>query len=83
MDPPFIAADLGNFFGGGMSGYLIKRGWGLGKARKALAVFGGVGVTLLIPTILTTNLYVITLLFALATFCYGSFTTIAGQRVTV
>jgi MFS transporter, ACS family, hexuronate transporter len=75
---PFIAADLGNFFGGGMSGYLIKRGWGLGKARKALAVFGGVGVTLLIPTILTTNLYVITLLFALATFCYGSFTTIAN-----
>jgi MFS transporter, ACS family, aldohexuronate transporter len=75
---PFIAADLGNFFGGGMSGYLIKRGWGLGKARKALVVFGGVGVTLLIPTILTTNLYAITLLFALATFCYGSFTTIAN-----
>jgi ACS family hexuronate transporter-like MFS transporter len=75
---PFIAADLGNFFGGGMSGYLIKRGWGLGKARKALVVFGGVGVTLLIPTILSTNLYIITLLFALATFCYGSFTTIAN-----
>ncbi len=75
---PFIAADLGNFFGGGMSGYLIKRGWGLGKARKALVVFGGIGVTLLIPTILTTNLYLITFLFAFATFCYGSFTTIAN-----
>src|SRR5437588_616823 len=36
------------------------------------------GVTLLIPTIFTTDLYVITLLFALATFSYASFTTIAN-----
>lgn len=75
---PFIAADLGNFFGGGMSGYLIKRGWPLGAARKALVIFGGIGVTLLIPTILTTNLFWITLLFALATFSYSSFTTMAN-----
>jgi MFS transporter, ACS family, hexuronate transporter len=75
---PFIAADLGNFFGGGASGYLIKRGWPLGKARKALVIFGGLGVTMLIPTVLTTNLYLITLLFAVATFCYASFTTIAN-----
>jgi ACS family hexuronate transporter-like MFS transporter len=75
---PFLAADCGNFFGGGLSGYLIKRGWSLGAARKALVVFGGLGVTLLIPTILTTNLYVITFLFAAATFAYASFTTIAN-----
>src|SRR6266576_2162040 len=75
---PFIAADLGNFFGGGISGYLIKRGWSLGAARKAVVVFGGVGVTLLIPTIFTTNLYAITVLFALSTFCYASFSTIAN-----
>jgi ACS family hexuronate transporter-like MFS transporter len=75
---PFIAADLGNFFGGGVSGYLIKRGWRLGAARKAIVIFGGIGVTLLIPTIFTTNLYVITALFALSTFCYASFSTIAN-----
>jgi len=75
---PFIAADLGNFFGGGVSGYLIKRGWSLGNARKAVVVFGGIGVTLLIPTVFTVNLYVLTLLFGLATFCYASFTTIAN-----
>jgi ACS family hexuronate transporter-like MFS transporter len=75
---PFIAADLGNFFGGAASGYLIKRGWPLGAARKALVVFGGIGVTLLIPTIYTMNLAAITLLFALATFCYASFSTIAN-----
>jgi ACS family hexuronate transporter-like MFS transporter len=75
---PFIAADLGNFFSGWMSGQLIKSGWSLGAARKALIVFGGIGVTLLIPTILTTNLYLITLLFALSTFAYASFSTIAN-----
>jgi ACS family hexuronate transporter-like MFS transporter len=75
---PFIAADLGNFFGGGVSGYLIRRGWSLGAARKAVVIFGGIGVTLLIPTIFTTNLYWITALFALATFCYASFSTIAN-----
>ncbi len=75
---PFIAADLGNFFGGGVSGWLIKRGWSLGWARKAVVVFGGIGVLLLIPTIFTTNLYTITSLFALATFSYAGFSTIAN-----
>ncbi len=75
---PFIAADLGNFFSGGVSGYLIRRGWALGAARKALVVFGGIGVMLLIPTILTANLYLITLLFAVATFCYACFSTMAN-----
>jgi ACS family hexuronate transporter-like MFS transporter len=75
---PFIAADLGNFFGGTASGFLIRRGWSLGAARKALVVFGGVGVMLLIPTILTVNIAVLTLLFALSTFCYAAFSTIAN-----
>jgi MFS transporter, ACS family, hexuronate transporter len=75
---PFLAADLGNFFGGAASGYLIRRGWSVGAARKALVIFGGVGVMLLIPTIYTVNLYAITSLFALATFSYASFSTIAN-----
>jgi ACS family hexuronate transporter-like MFS transporter len=79
---PFLAADLGNFFGGGVSGYLIRRGWPLGKARKAMVVFGGIGVLLLIPTIFTVNLYLITLLFALATFSYAAFSTIANVLPT-
>jgi MFS transporter, ACS family, hexuronate transporter len=75
---PFIAADLGNFFGGAASGFLIKRGWSLGAARKAVVVFGGFGVMLLIPTIFTVNLAAITVLFALATFSYAAFSTIAN-----
>jgi len=75
---PFIAADLGNFFGGAASGFLIRRGWSLAAARKAVVVFGGFGVMLLIPTILTVNITAITVLFALATFCYAAFSTIAN-----
>lgn len=75
---PYVAADAGNFFGGAASDYLIRRGWPLGRARKAVVVFGGIGVTALIPTVFTANLYAIAALFALATFCYGSFTTIAN-----
>jgi ACS family hexuronate transporter-like MFS transporter len=75
---PFIAADCGNFFGGGMSGYLIKRGWSLGAARKAVIIFGGIGVTMLIPTIFTANLYLLAFLFGLATFSYSAFSTMAN-----
>jgi len=75
---PFIAADLGNFFGGAVSGYLIKRGWSVGASRKSMVILGGFGVMLLIPTVFTVNLQLLTLLFALATFCYACFTTIAN-----
>ncbi len=75
---PFIAADLGNFFGGAISGHLLARGWPLGWARKAVVIFGGLGVLMIIPTVFTTNLVLITCLFAIATFSYGCFTTIAN-----
>src|ERR1700682_1348296 len=74
---PFLAADLGNFAGGAATGYLIKRGWPVGKSRKAVVVAGGFGMRLLIPTIFTSNLYVVTALFGLATLFYASFSTIA------
>ena len=75
---PFLAADLGNFAGGAASGYLIRRGWSLGSSRKAVVVAGGLGTMLLIPTVFTQNLWLITLLFAMATFSYACFSTIAN-----
>jgi ACS family hexuronate transporter-like MFS transporter len=75
---PFLAADFGNFFGGWVSGYLIKRGWSLGNARKAVIVFGGIGVLMLIPAVFTNNVSTIALLFATATFSYAAFSTMAN-----
>jgi ACS family hexuronate transporter-like MFS transporter len=74
---PFVAADVGNFFGGGISSWLIRRGWPVIKARKAIVVFGGLGMTLLIPTIFTSSLLALAGLFAISTFAYASFSTMA------
>jgi MFS transporter, ACS family, hexuronate transporter len=75
---PFIAADVGSFFAGWFSGYLIKRGWSLGAARKVPIIYGGIGMTLLIPTIFTTDRGALTLLFAAVTFTYAGFTIMAN-----
>jgi MFS transporter, ACS family, hexuronate transporter len=74
---PFVSADLGNFFGGGVSSWLIRRGWPVIKARKAVVVFGGLGMTLLIPTIFTSSLLALAGLFAVSTFAYAAFSTMA------
>jgi len=75
---PFVVADAGSFFAGWLSGYLVRRGRSLSFARKLPIVYGGIGMTLLIPTIFTTNKYVITLLFSIVTFTYAGFTIMAN-----
>lgn len=75
---PFVAADLGSFFAGWFSGYLIRRGVSLEWARKIPIIYGGCGMTLLIMTIFTTNLLVISSLFAVVTFTYAGFTIVAN-----
>ena len=73
---PFLAADVGNFFGGGLSSHLIARGWDVGAARKLIAIIGTVGMMCLIPTVWTTSFTVIVSCFAVATFAYAAFSTI-------
>ena len=75
---PFVAADVGSFFAGWFSGYLIRRGVSLGWARKVPVIYGGIGMTLLIFTIFTTNPYVIAFLFSVVTFTYAGFTVVAN-----
>jgi MFS transporter, ACS family, hexuronate transporter len=73
---PFIAADAGNFFGGGVSSMLISRGWRVSTARKAIGVMGAIGMTLLIPTIWVESLPAIIACFAISTFAYAAFSTV-------
>jgi ACS family hexuronate transporter-like MFS transporter len=75
---PFVVADAGSFFAGWLSGYLVRRGRSLSFARKLPIVYGGIGMTMLIPTIFTTNKYVIALLFSIVTFTYAGFTIMAN-----
>jgi ACS family hexuronate transporter-like MFS transporter len=74
---PFLAADLGNFFGGGLSSYLIQRGWPVLKARKFVILICGLGMTLLIPTIAVSSFPLIVALFAISTFSYAAWSTMA------
>jgi ACS family hexuronate transporter-like MFS transporter len=72
---PFLAADLGNFFGGGVSSALIARGWSVGAARKAVIVFGALGMLLLIPAVFASSLRAIAACFAISTFAYAALST--------
>lgn len=74
---PFVAADLGNFAGGGVSGWLIRRGWSVEWARKGVIIVGAVGMTMLIPTLFTSKLLLIAGLFGISTFAYAAYSTMA------
>jgi len=75
---PFVVADAGSFFAGWLSGYLVRRGRSLSFARKLPIIYGGIGMTLLILTIFTTNKYLIAVLFSIVTFTYAGFTIMAN-----
>jgi ACS family hexuronate transporter-like MFS transporter len=72
---PFLAADAGNFLGGGLSSYMIGRGISVGTARKVIIAFGGVGMGFLAPTIYMDTLVPLTICFAIATCCYAALST--------
>ena len=74
---PFLASDLGNFFGGGVSSTLIRRGWPVGRARKALIVAGSFGVLALIPAAFLASFPALVACFAVATFSYAAMSTMA------
>jgi len=72
---PFLAADVGNFAGGGFSSWLIKRGWSVGAARKIVIVVCGLGMTLLIPTVFTASYFWLVACFAISTLAYAALST--------
>jgi ACS family hexuronate transporter-like MFS transporter len=72
---PFLAADLGNFAGGGLSSYCIRRGWPVLRARKFVVLLGGIGMTLLVTAIFVSNFAILIALFAISTFSYAAWST--------
>jgi MFS transporter, ACS family, hexuronate transporter len=73
---PFLAADVGNFFGGGLSSYWIRRGWPVGKARRAVLLIFGPSMLVLIPVAFTSNYLLMVSLVAYTTFAYAACATI-------
>jgi ACS family hexuronate transporter-like MFS transporter len=72
---PFVAADAGNFLGGGVSSWLIRRGVSVGAARKWVIAVGVVGMSCLVATVYLQSLLWITLVFAIATCSYAAVST--------
>src|SRR5215831_11028824 len=72
---PFLAADLGNFAGGGLSSYCIRRGWPVLRARKLVVLLGGIGMTTLVPAIGVSSFALLIALFAISTFSYAAWST--------
>jgi len=69
---PFLSADLGNFVGGGLSGYLIRRGKPVLAARGTVMFFSAATMLVGIPAVLTGNVIPALALISLATLAYSS-----------
>ena len=72
---PFVAADAGNFLGGGMSSYLIARGFSVGTARKIVIIVSGLGMSTLMASLLFSSLTALTVCFAISTCSYAALST--------
>ena len=72
---PFVAADAGNFLGGGVSSYLIGRGVAVGTARKIVIAVGGLGMSSLAFSLALHDLGSLAACFAIATCSYAALST--------
>jgi MFS transporter, ACS family, aldohexuronate transporter len=72
---PFMAADAGNFLGGGISSWLINRGLGVGTARKIVIVVGGLGMSSLMIALGLNDLGPLVACFAVSTCAYAALST--------
>jgi ACS family hexuronate transporter-like MFS transporter len=70
---PFFAMGIGSFAGGGLSSYLVKRGWKLSLARKAVLLPSAVAMSAGIPAVLTPSAACSLVFISAATFAYGSY----------
>lgn len=73
---PFLAADIGNFAGGGASSYLIRRGWPLLRSRRIVGIVCAAGMSTLSIAAMVDNFAWMVSAFACSTFFYSAFSTI-------
>jgi ACS family hexuronate transporter-like MFS transporter len=76
---PFLASGLGNLLGGTISGWLIRRGWSVGRARRLVIASGAVGVLALVPAAFASSFVFLLACFAVATCSYAAMSTMANS----
>lgn len=72
---PFLAADVGNLFGGWLSGRLLLSGASLTRARKTVLLAGALGTLSGVPAASVAGASSCIALISLATFSFGLWTT--------
>ena len=72
---PFVAADIGNFTGGFASGFLIKRGMSVVRARKWVCVLSTLPILAGIPAATTHSAYWALAFISFAVWGYASWST--------
>lgn len=72
---PFLAADIGNFTGGFVTGYFIKRGMSVIRSRKLVCILSSIPMIAGIPAAMTHSTTVAMLLICFATWGYASWST--------
>lgn len=71
MAAPMLSAGLGNFFAGGISSWLVHRGWQPGAARRILLMIFGPSMAVVALALLTDSYILLLLIFAYSTFAYN------------
>lgn len=72
---PFLAADIGNFAGGGFSSFLIRHGWTVDRSRKAVCIAGALGMATLAIPVFVNGFFVLVASLAVSTLAYAAFST--------
>ena len=72
---PFVAADIGNFTGGFASGFLIKRGMPVVRARKVVCVVSSLPILAGIPAATTHSAYWALAMISVAVWGYAAWST--------
>lgn len=70
---PFVSADIGNFVGGWLPGYLMRRGMPSSHARKTSVAVFALLMTSAIPAALTSDVWIAITLISVATFGYTGY----------
>jgi ACS family hexuronate transporter-like MFS transporter len=70
---PFFSAGVGSFVGGGVSSYLIRKGWSISVARKTVILVSTAAMSAGIPAVLTSSAILSVAFISVATFSYASY----------
>jgi ACS family hexuronate transporter-like MFS transporter len=72
---PLVASIFGNFAGGALSSYFIRRGWPVGRSRRVVLALFGPSMVVVALSLLTSDYATLLALFALGNFAYAACST--------